>query len=719
MSFPKEVNTLKRIFFLLLVSLTIMAGTAFYYILNDAQRDRLSELTSTAKVLRNYYESSFYQWELTLLSVGNRLMEIEDPVERLNYANKALSVYKNKLLAFGLSDTSGQVLTFSGRLLNDSLPNLRKSEKSRRSFDQALTKSVVSLGESYYFENLEDWVLPIRVPIKNDRGEIIAVNTSAINYNSLIADLDIFELNASYRVHLINNDFNTIQLLYPLARERYGAFFGSDSLQYGRLEISEVYNGMDILRGVDPIFGKESIIASTYMYPVNHQLLISTPSSTLYGLVFQRFMPVFIVYLILLIPSFFLVSFLKKNLKASLLKVRTEQANLKSIFESTSSIVGLFDQDKRLIEFNSAFNEYSKMTDGLTLERNIDLLAKIKHRESAEAFSRFMDHALNGTKFQKVFNYPGPKGELTFRFTYNPVYDDGHVVGFAFFAEDISEIRKYQRQLEDYSKELEQKVLKRTDELASKNLELKEGYEKLKATQQQLIQAEKMASLGILSAGIGHEINNPLNFIKHGAIALKEKLKREEHNPAYDQFFHVIEEGVRRASAIVAGLSHFSRTGEAMDETCDLHQILDNSLALLSSPLKAKEIEVIKSYEANPGITIGNEGKLHQVVTNIITNAEQAIHMTGKITLATRNENGLVVVEIADTGIGMTRATMKKITDPFFTTKNPGEGTGLGLFISQMIMDEHQAKMEVTSEKNKGTTFALRFKQPSSGAKGY
>lgn len=710
MPLTREIRTLRRIFLLLLASLTIMAGSVFIYIFGDAKRDQVSDLTYTAKVIQSYYELSFHQWELSLLSVGNRMMEISDPAERLDYANQALEVYEKELLAFGFADTSGQVLTFTGRRLKDTLPNLRMSEDTRRSFDLTLKKRGISLGESYYFENVADWILPIRVPIRNDQDEIVAVNTSAIDYSSLIAELEAFGFDKTYQIHLKNNDFNTTQLFYPLERNAYQNVLGSDTLDYVDIDTVGVFEGLHIMVGKNPFTREDAMIVCTDIFPVNHRLIISVPGSSVYALIFERFKLGLIVYLVLLGSSFFLYRYLRKNLKTSLSKVRTEQANLKSIFESTSSVIGLFDEKKHLLEFNNAFNHYSVMTDDFPLEKNMDLLSKIKHRESAEVFSKFMDRALAGEKFQEEVSYPGPNGELTFRFTYNPVYDENEIVGFAFFAEDITEIRSYQRQLEEYNKGLEQKVLKRTQELGRKNQELEEGYEKLKTTQQQLIKAEKMASLGILSAGIGHEINNPLNFIKHGAISLKEQLQSNGETVDYDQYFKVIEEGVNRASAIVMGLSHFSRTGEAMDEECDLHQVLDNSLTLLTNRLKAKDIEIIKSYDADPCLIAGNEGKLHQVFTNIITNAEQAILQRGTIKLISRNQQDKVVVEITDTGTGMDKSVLQKITDPFFTTKSPGEGTGLGLFICQMIIDEHDAQMEVSSELGRGTTFLLSFK---------
>ncbi|MEQ9007972.1 MAG: PDC sensor domain-containing protein, partial [Ekhidna sp.] len=144
--------------------MTTLAGAAFLYILEDAKRDRINDLANTAKVIESYYELSFHQWELSLLSLGIRLVEIEDPQERLDYANRALEVYKKELLAFGLADPDGQVITFTGRLVNDSLPNLSLSERTRRSFESSLKKGGLTLGECYYFQNVSDWILPIRVP---------------------------------------------------------------------------------------------------------------------------------------------------------------------------------------------------------------------------------------------------------------------------------------------------------------------------------------------------------------------------------------------------------------------------------------------------------------------------------------------------------------------------------------------------------------------------
>ncbi|MEP1032253.1 ATP-binding protein [Ekhidna sp.] len=701
-----EIKSLRRIFFLLIVSLTTLAGAAFLYILNDTKRDRINDLTYTAKVIKSYYELSFHQWELSLISLGNRLAEIDEPQTRLDYANQALEVYEKELLAFGFADPTGQVITFTGRSVNDSLPNLALSEKTRRSFEYALGNGGLTLGECYYFENVSDWILPIRVPIYNEDGEIVAVNTSAIRYSSMIDELNQFGFDPHYKVHLINNEFGTTQLLYPLSSKQYDGILGSGSLSYTNLDTISSSEGAFLAISLDPLSGAKILCSSTMIGLINHQLVISVDQSFLIYEFIDRFKLVFIIYLLLVISSIFLHNYMKRNLEKSILNLRTERANLKSIIESTSNIIGLFDKQKRLVEFNRAFNLSSKVSDEMKLEKGMDVLRQIKHKERALLFNDYFDRALNGEKFSQEIKFPGLNSDIILKFTFNPVYDGSEIVGITFFAEDITTIQGYQKKLESYNKDLEGEVEVRTKELKAKNKELEAGYKKLQSTQQQLIRAEKMASLGILSAGIGHEINNPLNFIKHGALALKDKMTPSGQDQ-FNEYFYAIEEGVNRASKIVNGLSHFSRTGESMEESCNIHEVLANSLALLANRFRQKNIEVKTSYNAEDPMVKGNEGKLHQVFTNIITNAEQAIEKTGVIVISTKNKENWILIEITDSGCGMSKSTLKKILDPFFTTKEPGEGTGLGLFITQMIIDEHDGQMEVESKNGDGTTFTI------------
>ncbi|MEO9482864.1 MAG: ATP-binding protein [Ekhidna sp.] len=245
--------------------------------------------------------------------------------------------------------------------------------------------------------------------------------------------------------------------------------------------------------------------------------------------------------------------------------------------------------------------------------------------------------------------------------------------------------------------------------LVVKNQKIGESMKQLQETTHKLIQSEKMASLGMLSAGVAHEINNPLNFIKGGVEILEDGLKDEkelkfEAAPS----IHVIKEGLNRATVIVNSLNHFSRSTDSMNEECDLNEILNNSLVMLQPKLKYKG-EVIKKFEKDKLVIIGNEGKLHQAFLNILANAEQAIPKKGGVTVITKLLKKKIVVEIIDDGEGISKENLRKISDPFFTTKPVGTGTGLGLSITYKIIEDHGGKITVASKQGKGTKFTISF----------
>jgi signal transduction histidine kinase len=242
--------------------------------------------------------------------------------------------------------------------------------------------------------------------------------------------------------------------------------------------------------------------------------------------------------------------------------------------------------------------------------------------------------------------------------------------------------------------------------IEEQNQELLATLNHLKTTQSQLVQAEKMASLGTLTAGIAHEINNPLNFLHGAYLGLESHFRSNElnssENPAI--LMDSLKAGIDRISNIVKGLSHFSRENTNMNETCSVHNAIDNCLFLLNNQLKHR-ITVKKDYCKEAAIIKGNSGKIHQVFMNILLNSLQAIPDKGNIYISTRAEPGgnILVTEIRDTGEGIREEHLKKITDPFFTTKEPGKGTGLGLSIAYSIIQEHNGTLEFESEYGKGT----------------
>ncbi|MFN8206558.1 MAG: PAS domain S-box protein [Bacteroidales bacterium] len=303
---------------------------------------------------------------------------------------------------------------------------------------------------------------------------------------------------------------------------------------------------------------------------------------------------------------------------------------------------------------------------------------------------------------------------------------------------NITERKLIEKELENHRNHLEKLVYERTDELdkavqeisvtneelsaANEELiatneelyrqkeELKIALEQLKKTQEQLIQSEKLASLGILASGIAHEINNPLNFISVGVAGLEAYLtgKYAESIPDLGPYLNGINEGVRRAAAIVKSLGHYNRNTELPFEPCNIHEIIDNCLTLLHNEIKNK-LEIRKDYTQKLAEVSGNEGKLHQAILNILANATQAIEQSGIIQISTRVERNFLRVEIKDNGSGIRKEIMPRVFDLFFTTKEPGKGSGMGLSITYDIIREHKGNIQIESEEGNGTSVILNL----------
>jgi PAS domain S-box-containing protein len=282
---------------------------------------------------------------------------------------------------------------------------------------------------------------------------------------------------------------------------------------------------------------------------------------------------------------------------------------------------------------------------------------------------------------------------------------------------DITDQKKAEQDLIDYKNNLEVMVEKRTRELFEKtelieqqNEELNQAIKHLKEAQLKLVQSEKMASLGTLTAGVAHEINNPLNFIKGAQLGLEQYFK--DYGSAEQEKTDILQDsisvGVDRISGIVKGLNLFSRNNDKLDEECAIHSVIDNCLAMLFNSYKHK-IEIKKTFFHEEILVRGNVGKLHQVFINVLTNAIQAIEEQGVIYIRTMILTDSAVVEIRDNGVGMDERTMAQVTDPFFTTKPPGEGIGLGLSIAYTIISDHGGKLDFESKIKEGTQVVISF----------
>ncbi|NCD68905.1 sensor histidine kinase [Mucilaginibacter agri] len=292
---------------------------------------------------------------------------------------------------------------------------------------------------------------------------------------------------------------------------------------------------------------------------------------------------------------------------------------------------------------------------------------------------------------------------------------------------------------------LENMVNARTRELIESNQNLSKSIEHQKAAQKQLVETEKMASLGQLTAGIAHEINNPINFVSSNVKPLRmdflevfnliEKYRDFERDPLnkalLDQIIEYreqidikyiqeeiltllegIEEGANRTSEIVDSLRTFSRTDSQSLKMADINKAILNALVILRNTTPTY-ISVTPVLNRLPPINC-YPGKIGQVLINVITNAIQAIkskpeHYNETISIITNDHAEYISIEITDTGGGMTDDVKQRIFDPFFTTKEVGEGTGLGLSIVFGIIEKHEGSIEVVSKPCEGTSFLIKL----------
>ncbi len=266
--------------------------------------------------------------------------------------------------------------------------------------------------------------------------------------------------------------------------------------------------------------------------------------------------------------------------------------------------------------------------------------------------------------------------------------------------------------LETVNEELKstnEELFEKNDIIIKQNKELRSTLYRLKETQAHLLQSEKMASLGILTAGVAHEINNPLNFIMGAYLGLLRHYENKSFSENYEQIGTLINSlkvGVERSAEIIEGLNQFSRRSKSYNEVCNLHSIIDNSINMLQNQLKHR-IKIEKQFSQKEIVIQGNVGNLHQVFVNILSNSIQAIAKEGTIKIMTKLSGSDACIEITDTGEGIKPENLEKVTDPFFTTKDPGKGTGLGLAITYNIIKEHKGHLEFQSVPGKGTTVKI------------
>ncbi|MDH5366826.1 MAG: response regulator [Cyclobacteriaceae bacterium] len=353
-----------------------------------------------------------------------------------------------------------------------------------------------------------------------------------------------------------------------------------------------------------------------------------------------------------------------------------------------------------------------------------------------------MDAIINAINKGKIVNYitkPWKKEDLKITIdkaleTYS-LREENHRL--------LVELKISNDELENLNKNLEKKVIERTHELETKNTDLSNTLFILRNAQAQLLQSEKLASLGMLSAAIGHEMNNPVDLVR-GSLEIiklninffikifdeaqtldfsdpsniemfKNKLSSEEFAERKSDMSELIIDalsGSKRTLRIIKSLKNFVGSGTDKWEYVNIHDGIDSTLLLLKKTFMNANIEVIKNYGKNIENLNCISGLLNQVFMNIFSNSIDAISeemVKGVIEITTLNKDSSLIIKIKDNGVGMSQSVKQQVFEAFYSTKDQDKGTGLGLNLSKDIIDKHKGKISVTSEIGSGAEFVIEL----------
>ncbi|MBI5408545.1 MAG: PAS-domain containing protein [Nitrospirae bacterium] len=379
--------------------------------------------------------------------------------------------------------------------------------------------------------------------------------------------------------------------------------------------------------------------------------------------------------------------------------LRSREEELRAVIEAAPDGILVVNNPGKVIHSNKRFAEMWRIPGELIRTKSDERLLNhvLEQLEAPQAFLSRVQSLYESSKTDIDVLY-FKDGRVFERYS-NPLMLEDKVEGRVWIFRDVTErkkaeasLRKAKEEIEAWNKELENRVEEKTREL--------------KESQSRLIQSEKLSAMGQLAAGLAHELNSPLA----GLIPLISKFREREKegSEAYNELGLMLR-ACEHMARIVREFGSFSRKGKDEFTELKINEIIENTLSFSAAQLIQNGIHLVREYADALPVIKGSKTELQQVVLNMITNARDAMPEGGKLIIRTCGcqDGRMVAMEFIDDGVGIEKKALERLYEPFFTTKKPGEGIGLGLSVSYGIVKRHKGEISVESKTGKGTKFTV------------
>lgn len=677
----RALNPLWRIYVFIVIASLAVTGAMVYIEWQNIKNEAHVELKYANNIFTHSLQSILHKNEVLLDILGNRLIEL-DPIKQPTKARRLINELLEKspeLAGFGLASPSGQLYLTSFNLDRKLLPNLLKSPKTAESFKQAMNSNRMVMGRTYYMKALKQWIIPIRYRITNNKGNVVAVMTTGLKFNttksiwsnkSLPKDMGTIIIRKDlYPQYVSNANISDYPKIYnhPVTEDDFNFLHNPDS---GRI-IS------------DYKLNKEHHILDAHK--TGNSIISTVSYNSIYNYYTFLFIPLNALFQKIILPTTWLISLLTLFNLSLYLVFRTSIASstkskrdMQAMFDHSPAVIFIRDNEGRFIFINHKFEQLHQVQRGNIIGK------KAQNIFPANTADRMTFNDDTVIESGKTFEYEEEitLNDITYSYmsTKFPLLDNkGNIYAIAGISTDVTE-RKQQEEL--------------------------------------LRNSQKMEAMGKLTGGIAHDYNNMLSVILGYSDLLKYHLNEQDEQYRY---VNEIEHAAKRGAKLTSKLLSFTRSKSTDNEILNLNTLLQDEQDMLEKTLTAR-IKLKYDLEKDLWPVLIDSSDMEDATLNMTINAMHAINDNGQITIQTKNQHlnehnakqiGLKkgdysTISISDTGCGMDDKTQEKIFDPFYSTKGT-KGTGLGLSQVYGFVQRSGGKITVYSEAGQGTQFILYF----------